>query len=50
MILETIIIIVYTIALLMIFAYALAQLNLLFNYLTSKRNTDNCETFDFFKF
>tara|TARA_R110002049_G_scaffold122465_2_gene277299 strand:+ start:8299 stop:9789 length:1491 start_codon:yes stop_codon:yes gene_type:complete len=47
MILETIVIIVYTVALLMIFAYALAQLNLLFNYLTSKRNKDNCETFDF---
>ena len=47
MILETVIIVVYTVALLMIFAYALAQLNLLFNYLTSKRNTDNSEIFDF---
>lgn len=50
MILETIIIVVYTVALLMIFAYALAQLNLLFNYLTSKRNTDNSERFDFSNF
>ena len=47
MILETIIIIIYTIALLMIFAYSLAQLNLLFNYLTSKKNKDNSETFNF---
>jgi cellulose synthase/poly-beta-1,6-N-acetylglucosamine synthase-like glycosyltransferase len=47
MILETIIIIIYTIALLMIFAYALAQLNLLFNYLTSKKNKDNSDTFNF---
>tara|TARA_R110002096_G_scaffold161174_1_gene327684 strand:- start:20372 stop:21862 length:1491 start_codon:yes stop_codon:yes gene_type:complete len=47
MILETIVIVIYTVALLMIFAYALAQLNLLFNYLTSKKNKDNCETFDF---
>lgn len=47
MILETVIIVVYTVALLMIFAYALAQLNLLFNYLTSKKNKDNSETFNF---
>jgi cellulose synthase/poly-beta-1,6-N-acetylglucosamine synthase-like glycosyltransferase len=47
MILETIVIIIYTVALLMIFAYALAQLNLLFNYLNSKKNKDNCETFNF---
>lgn len=46
MILETIIIIIYTIALLMIFTYALAQLNLLFNYLASKKKKDTCETFD----
>lgn len=47
MILESIVIIIYTVALLMIFAYALAQLNLLFNYLSSKRKKDTCETFDF---
>ena len=47
MIFETIIIVVYTIALLLIFMYAIAQLNLLFNYLTSKRNKKNCETFNF---
>ena len=35
MILEKIIIAVYTFALIMILAYALAQLNLLFNYLTA---------------
>ena len=33
MILETIIIVLYSIALLLIFLYALAQLNLLFNFL-----------------
>ena len=47
MILETTIIIIYTIALLLIFMYALAQLNLLFNYLSSKRKQDNSESFDF---
>ncbi len=47
MIPETIIIAVYTIALLLIFMYALAQLNLLFNYLSSKKNKDECESFDF---
>ncbi len=49
MILETTIIVIYTIALLMIFTYALAQLNLLFNYLTSKRKKFKGETFDFSK-
>ena len=47
MILESIIIIVYTIALVLIFMYALAQLNLLFNYLASKKIKDTSETFDF---
>tara|TARA_R110002049_G_scaffold207931_2_gene378330 strand:- start:4089 stop:5579 length:1491 start_codon:yes stop_codon:yes gene_type:complete len=47
MILETIIIVIYTVALLMIFTYALAQLNLLFNYLTSKRKKFTGETFNF---
>ncbi len=47
MILETITIVVYTIALLLIFLYAIAQLNLLFNYLSSKKKKNNCETFNF---
>ncbi|MEH6535084.1 MAG: cellulose synthase family protein [Psychroserpens sp.] len=46
MILETIIIVIYTIAILLIFMYALAQLNLLYNYLSSKKTIDDCETFD----
>lgn len=41
MILETTIIVVYSIALILIFLYALAQLNLLFNYLSSKNKKDN---------
>ena len=47
MILETIIIIIYTISLLLIFMYALAQLNLLFNYLAAKKKIDNSPKFDF---
>ncbi len=47
MIFQTIIIIVYTIALLLIFMYALAQLNLLFNYLASKKSKDNSLSFNF---
>jgi cellulose synthase/poly-beta-1,6-N-acetylglucosamine synthase-like glycosyltransferase len=46
MILETTIIVIYTIALLLIFLYSLAQLNLLFNYLSSKKIKDACEKFD----
>jgi len=46
MILETIIIVIYTIAIVLIFMYALAQLNLLYNYLSSKKIIDDCETFD----
>ncbi|MFK7783023.1 cellulose synthase family protein [Psychroserpens sp.] len=46
MILETIIIIIYTIAIVLIFMYALAQLNLLYNYLSSKKTNKNCQTFD----
>ncbi|WP_299228347.1 cellulose synthase family protein [uncultured Psychroserpens sp.] len=49
MILETIIIVIYTIAILLIFMYALAQLNLLYNYLSSKKVNDPCETFDLSK-
>jgi cellulose synthase/poly-beta-1,6-N-acetylglucosamine synthase-like glycosyltransferase len=47
MILETTIIVIYTIAILLIFMYALAQLNLLFNYLSSKKANIECDTFDF---
>ncbi|WP_223550588.1 cellulose synthase family protein [Aestuariivivens sp. NBU2969] len=46
MILETTVIVIYSIALLMIFLYALAQLNLLINYLSSKKAKVDCETFD----
>ncbi len=46
MILEIIIISIYTIALILIFMYSLAQLNLLFNYLKARKNTDTCELFD----
>ena len=46
MILESIIIIIYTTAIVLIFMYALAQLNLLYNYLTSKKQVTDCETFD----
>jgi cellulose synthase/poly-beta-1,6-N-acetylglucosamine synthase-like glycosyltransferase len=47
MILNTAIIIVYTIALLLIFMYALAQLNLLFNYLSSKKTKKIAAPLDF---
>jgi len=40
------IIVVYTIAIVLIFMYALAQLNLLYNYLSSKKKHSNCEKFD----
>jgi cellulose synthase/poly-beta-1,6-N-acetylglucosamine synthase-like glycosyltransferase len=40
MILEITIIVIYSIALILIFLYALAQLNLLFNYLSSKNKED----------
>ena len=46
MILETITITIYTISLLLILMYALAQLNLLFNYLAAKKKTDNSPKFD----
>ncbi|WP_372755350.1 cellulose synthase family protein [Mariniflexile sp.] len=46
MIIETTVIIIYTLSLLLIFMYALAQLNLLLNYLSSKRKIDNSPTFD----
>jgi len=48
MILESIIIIVYTIAIVLIFLYSLAQLNLLHNYLSSKKSKNKvCDKFDF---
>ncbi|WP_074407208.1 cellulose synthase family protein [Aquimarina megaterium] len=43
------IIITYTLALLIIFMYSLAQLNLLFNYLKSRKQADISPTFDFSK-
>jgi cellulose synthase/poly-beta-1,6-N-acetylglucosamine synthase-like glycosyltransferase len=47
MILETIIIIIYSKALILIFMYALAQLNLLFNYLSAQKKNDSSPKFDF---
>lgn len=47
MILETIIIVIYTIALLLIFFYALAQLNLMFNYLSASKHISDDVKFDF---
>ncbi len=49
MILETLIIVVYSISLLLIFMYALAQLNLLFNYLRANKKVDESELFDLSK-
>ena len=46
MILETIVITVYSIALVLIFLYALAQLNLLLNYLRARKKEDTCPKFD----
>ena len=46
MLLETIIIIIYTIALIIIFAYSLTQLNLLFNYLRAQRTKDDSPKWD----
>lgn len=46
MLLETIIIVVYTIALVLIFIYALAQLNLLFNYVSAKKSNTTSDLFD----
>ena len=46
MILEVIIIIIYSLALILIFLYSLAQLNLLFNYLKAKKKEDASEKFD----
>ena len=46
MIFEYSIIIIYTLALLIIFLYSLAQLNLLFNYLNVKNDDENLEKFN----
>ncbi len=46
MILEYTIIAIYSIALILILMYAIAQLNLLFNYLSAKNKKDDCEKFD----
>ncbi len=47
MILKTIIIVIYSTALILIFMYALAQLNLLFNYLSAQKKNDTSPKFDF---
>jgi len=49
MVLEYLIIAVYSIALILIFMYALAQLNLLFNYLKAQKETDNAPKYDIHK-
>ena len=46
MILETTILIIYSVALILIFMYALAQLNLLFNYLTAQKKHEAQDKFD----
>ncbi len=46
MILETIIIVIYSAALILIFMYALAQLNLLFNYLSAQKKQNKGPKFD----
>ena len=46
MILENIIIVIYSTALAIIFLYALAQLNLLFNYVKARKKIENCPKFD----
>lgn len=47
MIWQTIIMVIYSVALILILMYALAQLNLLFNYLSAKKNNKNCQQFNF---
>ncbi len=49
MVVEYLIITVYSIALILIFLYAIAQLNLLFNYLSAHKKEDVCAKFDFTK-
>ena len=47
MVLESIIIVIYSTALVLIFMYALAQLNLLFNYLKADKYSTESPKFDF---
>ena len=47
MVLEYIIITIYSLALILIFMYALAQLNLLFNYRSAQKKEDTSPKFDF---
>ena len=49
MFIESVIIFVYSLALILIFMYALAQLNLLFNYLSAQKNTTDSPKFDLSK-
>lgn len=49
MVIQYIIIAIYSIALILIFMYAVAQLNLLFNYLSAQKKNDTCVKFDFKK-
>ena len=42
-----IIIVIYSLALVLIFMYALAQLNLLFNYISAQKKVDDSPKFDF---
>ena len=44
---ETAVIILYTLALAVIFLYSIAQLNLLFNYLKAVKNSENVPLYDF---
>ncbi|WP_196890770.1 cellulose synthase family protein [Aureivirga marina] len=44
---EVVVILIYSVSLFLIFTYSLMQLNLLFNYLKSKRKNDSSPTFDF---
>ncbi|MEN8965023.1 MAG: glycosyltransferase, partial [Polaribacter sp.] len=48
MVLEYIIIIIYSLSLLLIFMYALAQLNLLINYLKARKKVDTSVKFDLY--
>tara|TARA_R110002020_G_scaffold262126_2_gene476479 strand:+ start:39977 stop:41446 length:1470 start_codon:yes stop_codon:yes gene_type:complete len=43
---QTAVIVIYTLALTLIFLYSLAQLHLLFNYLKAKKEVDNAEKYD----
>jgi cellulose synthase/poly-beta-1,6-N-acetylglucosamine synthase-like glycosyltransferase len=47
LLLSYIVIVVYSFAILLIFVYSLAQLNLLFNYIESKKKIKNIDSWDF---